>query len=151
MFVKNKPIGEPFQGIPIPQSTSTSTVITSNLIFKGIHRLRACRRTQNLPRSRNSSKCKGKSWKSKEFPSKILKILSESSKSSSRGGSGPRRDLDPKNIKKPKISSKMASGLHKMHRNGFKRPQNIVLQYFEMIPGGLSHFSDPFLRSMVFF
>ena len=81
-----------------------------------------------------------------------LEILSESSKFSSRGGSGPRRDLDPKNIKKPKISSKMTSGLHKMHRNGFKPLQNIVLQYFEMVPGGLTHFSGLFfLRSMVFF
>ena len=38
-----------------------------------------------------------------------------------------------------------------MHRNGFKPLQSIVLQYFEMVPGGLTHFSDPFLRSMVFF
>ena len=105
----------------------------------------------DLENPRNFKKIHGNSWKSLEFPSKILEILSESSKFSSRGGSGPRRDLDLKNVEKPKISSKMTSGLHKMHRNGFKPLQNIVLQYFEMVPGGLTHFSGPFLRSMVFF
>merc|ERR1712164_142401 len=97
-------------------------------------------RTENLPRSRNSTNLKENSQKSPGFPSRILKILSESSKCSSRGGSGPRRRLDPKNFKKHKISSKLASGLRKMHRNGFKPLQNIVLQYFEMVPGGLTHF-----------
>ena len=43
--------------------------------------------------------------------------------------------LDPKKIKKPDISSKMTSGMHKMHRNGFKPLQNIVLQYFENTEG----------------
>ena len=48
-------------------------------------------------------------------------------------------------------SPKTRTEWYKKHRTDFKPPQKIVLYYFGVVPGGLTHFGDPILNPTQFF